>query len=174
MRGRKIALVTSLLGALAFGCGGGSGNDDAGGMVGDGGGGMGTDAGMTGTDAGPGVDGGPGTDAGGTDGGRPEPSCTDGEQNGSEADVDCGGAICDPCADGLMCTSGMDCVSGSCSVDCGGGACTPGVCLAPSCTDMVQNQDETDVDCGGATCPGCRSEERRVGKECRSRWSPYH
>src|SRR5690606_40353404 len=25
-------------------------------------------------------------------------------------------------------------------------------------------------------CPGCarRSEERRVGKECRSRWSPYH
>ena len=32
-----------------------------------------------------------------------------------------------------------------------------------------------------ATCPhtqigasGLRSEERRVGKECRSRWSPYH
>ena len=23
-------------------------------------------------------------------------------------------------------------------------------------------------------CPKCRSEERRVGKECRSRWSPYH
>ena len=22
--------------------------------------------------------------------------------------------------------------------------------------------------------PGHRSEERRVGKECRSRWSPYH
>src|SRR5258708_10405259 len=22
--------------------------------------------------------------------------------------------------------------------------------------------------------PPCRSEERRVGKECRSRWSPYH
>ena len=22
--------------------------------------------------------------------------------------------------------------------------------------------------------PGARSEERRVGKECRSRWSPYH
>ena len=25
----------------------------------------------------------------------------------------------------------------------------------------------------GANCGG-RSEERRVGKECRSRWSPYH
>ena len=24
------------------------------------------------------------------------------------------------------------------------------------------------------TLPGRRSEERRVGKECRSRWSPYH
>ena len=24
------------------------------------------------------------------------------------------------------------------------------------------------------TAPGARSEERRVGKECRSRWSPYH
>ena len=23
-------------------------------------------------------------------------------------------------------------------------------------------------------CIDCRSEERRVGKECRSRWSPYH
>ena len=35
------------------------------------------------------------------------------------------------------------------------------------------------VTCGlGLTLAGCtssnRSEERRVGKECRSRWSPYH
>ena len=27
---------------------------------------------------------------------------------------------------------------------------------------------------GGAVQPLLRSEERRVGKECRSRWSPYH
>ena len=26
----------------------------------------------------------------------------------------------------------------------------------------------------GADVISCRSEERRVGKECRSRWSPYH
>ena len=26
----------------------------------------------------------------------------------------------------------------------------------------------------GAVSAACRSEERRVGKECRSRWSPYH
>src|SRR2546422_3608989 len=37
------------------------------------------------------------------------------------------------------------------------------------------------VRCGDAWClppvrprAGLRSEERRVGKECRSRWSPYH
>ena len=29
-------------------------------------------------------------------------------------------------------------------------------------------------DGGGALDPRARSEERRVGKECRSRWSPYH
>src|SRR5689334_24968009 len=27
---------------------------------------------------------------------------------------------------------------------------------------------------GGSVYAGLRSEERRVGKECRSRWSPYH
>ena len=27
---------------------------------------------------------------------------------------------------------------------------------------------------GEAVAIGIRSEERRVGKECRSRWSPYH
>src|SRR3712207_8913864 len=36
---------------------------------------------------------------------------------------------------------------------------------------------EGQVDSGLAVAPveaGRRSEERRVGKECRSRWSPYH
>ena len=32
-----------------------------------------------------------------------------------------------------------------------------------------------DIGCGtGNTTRWFRSEERRVGKECRSRWSPYH
>ena len=29
-------------------------------------------------------------------------------------------------------------------------------------------------DCTGKIVTFTRSEERRVGKECRSRWSPYH
>ena len=36
-------------------------------------------------------------------------------------------------------------------------------------------EEEYDVVVVGAGHAGCeRSEERRVGKECRSRWSPYH
>ena len=31
----------------------------------------------------------------------------------------------------------------------------------------------SELDCTGYKHP-VRSEERRVGKECRSRWSPYH
>ena len=31
-----------------------------------------------------------------------------------------------------------------------------------------------DMPYGGAVTAASRSEERRVGKECRSRWSPYH
>ena len=40
-------------------------------------------------------------------------------------------------------------------------------CLANP-TVMVSNAD------GGLQTRPARSEERRVGKECRSRWSPYH
>ena len=34
--------------------------------------------------------------------------------------------------------------------------------------------DDGDVWWEGADAPPPRSEERRVGKECRSRWRPYH
>src|SRR3989338_10257614 len=34
--------------------------------------------------------------------------------------------------------------------------------------------DEVAPDDGGFVKPLLRSEERRVGKECRSRWSPHH
>ena len=44
--------------------------------------------------------------------------------------------------------------------------------LAPS----VKNRANLSVSFGRLTLPHqtTRSEERRVGKECRSRWSPYH
>ena len=40
-----------------------------------------------------------------------------------------------------------------------------------TCTLPINYLLETKVFKQGALC---RSEERRVGKECRSRWSPYH
>ena len=41
---------------------------------------------------------------------------------------------------------------------------------------IEQNAPELGVDAGRIAVGGdsARSEERRVGKECRSRWSPYH
>ena len=39
--------------------------------------------------------------------------------------------------------------------------------LAMAACGAKENDKKTDI-------PGSRSEERRVGKECRSRWSPYH
>src|SRR5258706_4878190 len=36
----------------------------------------------------------------------------------------------------------------------------------------LHHDDNATEGCGRFTCT--RSEERRVGKECRSRWSPYH
>ena len=35
------------------------------------------------------------------------------------------------------------------------------------CSKITDHDEEDDKS-------KCRSEERRVGKECRSRWSPYH
>src|ERR1041385_4792799 len=47
--------------------------------------------------------------------------------------------------------------------------------VAPSCSRNGMSEAATDTICDGATSMYCtRSEERRVGKECRSRWSPYH
>src|SRR5260221_14734267 len=40
-------------------------------------------------------------------------------------------------------------------------------------TDSAPDAEIADA-APGAEGPGVRSEERRVGKECRSRWSPYH
>ena len=44
--------------------------------------------------------------------------------------------------------------------------------------DLVMSIDNVIAIAGAAQNAGeqhlCRSEERRVGKECRSRWSPYH
>jgi hypothetical protein len=80
------------------------------------------------------------------------PSCTDGIQDGTETDIDCGGS-CPPCTDGRGCLKNSDCTSN---------ACVQSVCSEPSCTDGIQDGNETDVDCGGGACPPCA-----LGKHCK-------
>ena len=46
--------------------------------------------------------------------------------------------------------------------------------VAPRHVGSSQTRARTRVPCIGRRILNHRSEERRVGKECRSRWSPYH
>ena len=93
------------------------------------------------------------TESAGTDGedgeesgDEPLPSCEDAIENGDETDVDCGGGLCDPCADGLSCAEASDCQSA---------VCTDEICQEPTCEDLAQNAEETDIDCGGESCDPC-------------------
>src|SRR5258708_30681660 len=53
------------------------------------------------------------------------------------------------------------------------GAAVPGE--VPRAVVPVEGHDAPSPDPRGLhPAPAVRSEERRVGKECRSRWSPYH
>lgn len=86
-------------------------------------------------------------------------SCTDGIQNGTETDIDCGGS-CPACIVEPSCTDGVKNGTET-GVDCGGNC--PACVVEPSCTDGAKNGVETGVDCGGscsADCPngqGCAS-----------------
>ena len=40
--------------------------------------------------------------------------------------------------------------------------------------ELKRDIDFKEIVCGDPIYVDARSEERRVGKECRSRWSPYH
>ena len=40
--------------------------------------------------------------------------------------------------------------------------------------EIAMRQSAEDMGCRVEDLKADRSEERRVGKECRSRWSPYH
>lgn len=73
-------------------------------------------------------------------------ACADGVKNGSETDIDCGGAGCEACAAGKGCSGAADCTTG---------ICLNNVCQAITCTDGMKNGSETDIDCGGPDCGPC-------------------
>ena len=55
-----------------------------------------------------------------------------------------------------------------------GGATGIGFAYAEAMADNGAHVTLLDVDADALDRAVARSEERRVGKECRSRWSPYH
>ena len=68
--------------------------------------------------------------------------CWDGSKDGSETDVDCGGAACSKCANGKLCDVASDCAGGQCS-----GApltCSGAVAEGPSCAGGLL--------CAGISC----------------------
>ncbi|HEY8926157.1 MAG TPA: hypothetical protein VIU64_17360, partial [Polyangia bacterium] len=78
--------------------------------------------------------------------------CANNVLDGTETDIDCGGAACGPCANGKRCAL---------ATDCAGGVCTGTLCQAAGCANLIKDATETDVDCGGATCSPCAQ-----GKHC--------
>lgn len=68
-------------------------------------------------------------------GGADPDACADGVKNGSESDVDCGGADCGPCAVDAACEADDDCESDVCQGTCGPPEppCSPGA--VRSCYD---------------------------------------
>jgi hypothetical protein len=86
------------------------------------------------------------TSSGGTDGSVLEPTdgssvsvinCTNGQKDGQETDVDCGGPACAPCVNGKTCAAKRD--------------CTSGVCAATKCSSDVGCADGTREGLGSVT-----------------------
>ncbi len=99
-------------------------------------------------------------------------SCHDGEKNGNETDVDCGG-ICNKCSVGKSCKDNSDCDSGlKCTENrCADGTVEPVIDPEVVCSDGIKNYEETAIDCGGNLCPQCSAEkECKVDSDCQS-WS---
>jgi hypothetical protein len=96
------------------------------------------------------------------------PTCTDGQENGQETDVDCGGPLCDStghqCPVGDKCIIAEDCTSLLCDAS--------NHCPAPSCMDGVKNGSETGIDCGNTAMSGCPAcvvgQGCNVGSDCQS------
>jgi len=74
------------------------------------------------------------------------PTCTDGVKDGTETDIDCGGAACAPCAIAKSCVASTDCVSKGCDY-------TKHCIASPSCTqhhggDTCGAGEDTDLGAG--------------------------
>lgn len=85
------------------------------------------------------------------------PACDDAVKNGSETDLDCGGAACAKCGPDKGCNENGDCAGNQCTG-------SNGTCV-PNCSDGSKNNAETDVDCGGGSCNGCPAGKACAGQD---------
>ncbi len=83
--------------------------------------------------------------------------CENNQKDGTESDIDCGGAVCPKCTAGKTCNTESDCQSNY---------CLNGICATPSCFDNTKNFGETDVDCGGPCSGETFNKACAQGKDC--------
>ncbi|MFO0617547.1 MAG: proprotein convertase P-domain-containing protein [Polyangiaceae bacterium] len=81
------------------------------------------------------------------------PTCFDLTLDGSETDVDCGGASCSACANGKTCGVASDCTSAFCNAGTCAACTTDGNCLASEFCNTATGVCTPDK-VGGATCSG--------------------
>ena len=74
--------------------------------------------------------------------------CFDGNENGDETDIDCGGPDCPPCGVGQDCFQASDCSSRLCFSDKGN---LPGVCTS-QCSDGLDNDSDGFADSCDFSC----------------------
>jgi hypothetical protein len=86
--------------------------------------------------------------------------CADGQRDGDETGVDCGGTCPTKCGTGKGCLVGADCMSGFCNT-------STRLCVDSSCGDGVLDGTETDVDCGGSCASKCKASQAcKVDADC--------
>ncbi|MDX2023123.1 MAG: fibrinogen-like YCDxxxxGGGW domain-containing protein [Deltaproteobacteria bacterium] len=90
----------------------------------------------------------------------PPASCFDGEMNGIESDVDCGGSCAAKCRVSNRCKVNEDCETLSCFQN---------RCAVPNCFDGIKNGFESDVDCGPSCPQRCPADAKcTTGSDCAS------
>ncbi len=87
--------------------------------------------------------------------------CTDGELDGNETSVDCGGGSCPLCPLGDACRLDSDCASNACDT-------TALTCRTSACGDRRKDGNETDIDCGGACEPCPLDKKCLLDSDCSS------
>ena len=101
-----------------------------------------------------------------------ESLCYNGNKDGAEEGIDCGGVCSNDCSPLTAFTTHSSCYNGQKDynedgIDCGGvcsGACKDSSQQQATCNDKIKNQEEEGVDCGGP-CNPCQAQQQISAKD---------